>query len=274
MEGVRVMKRIVLVISILIAVLVPASLIAGDQFVANKAVPQKDGTIMVPLEVTNTQALAALDIPLQYSEGAVLDRVEFTDRVKSFQFAYANKDVEKRQVVIGLISMMQSEAPDLAVGSGAVANLYFKVDPGVTDIEVKSVELQSPDHSLTYYYNDYSSGQAEVKTIQPEMVMMNIPVSGKQIPTSYSLNQNSPNPFNPVTNIKFAIPASGEVKLEVYNVLGQQVRLLVNENMDAGYHEVIWDGKDTGGTQVASGIYFYRIKADNFSDTKKMVLLK
>lgn len=101
--------------------------------------------------------------------------------------------------------------------------------------------------------------------------------SGKHItgiPKVYQLFQNYPNPFNPETQIRYDLPASGHVKLTVYNVLGQKVKVLVDEVQDAGYKSVIWDGKDNSGKDVASGIYFFKIEAQNFDKTKKMVLLK
>ena len=274
------MRRKMFITVVLTLLLAPVFALAGtDAFVFDKPAPGITGTdeVVVPLVVNNTQPLMALDIPLQYSEGATLlpgdQGVTFGDRVATFEFKYANRDDANRRVVIGLISMISSDKPDLAVGSGAVAYLHFKVDPGVKEITVTPIQLSSPDHQLAYYYNDYSNGQPQVREILPEVASSVVPVTGN-LPTSYGLTQNSPNPFNPTTRISFALPAAGEVKLAVFNVIGQQVKELVNSNMEAGVHEVIWDGKDANGSSVASGIYFYKIKANNFTDTKKMVLLK
>ena len=94
------------------------------------------------------------------------------------------------------------------------------------------------------------------------------------IPKTYQLFQNYPNPFNPETQIRYDLPVSGHVKLTVYNVLGQKVKVLVDEIQDAGHKSVIWDSRDEDGREVASGIYFYKIKAENYLKTKKMILLK
>ncbi|GEM_PF-1818976 len=94
------------------------------------------------------------------------------------------------------------------------------------------------------------------------------------LPMSFTLEQNYPNPFNPMTSIAFSLPSKSEVVLSIYNVLGQRVKELLNDNLDAGRHTIIWDGTDNGGKQVASGIYFYCIKAGKFQDSKKMILLK
>ena len=96
----------------------------------------------------------------------------------------------------------------------------------------------------------------------------------KPVPTDYSLEQNLPNPFNPSTTIKYQLPNSGEASLVIYNLLGQQVRTLLKETMDAGFHSVVWDGKDELGKQVASGVYIYRLQSGDFSTAKRMMLLK
>ena len=94
-------------------------------------------------------------------------------------------------------------------------------------------------------------------------------ISGELLPTVYALQQNYPNPFNPNTAIKFSIPKEVQVNLTVFNILGEKVKDLKNEKMKSGYYEVEFDA-----TSLASGIYLYRIKAGDFVETKKMVLLK
>ena len=94
------------------------------------------------------------------------------------------------------------------------------------------------------------------------------------IPSQYSLSQNYPNPFNPDTKIVYSLPKDSQVKLTVYNTLGQRVKTLVNEEQKSGFHTVRWDGKNEEGRDVSTGIYFYRLVAGNFSQTKKMVMLR
>ncbi|MCK5075819.1 MAG: T9SS type A sorting domain-containing protein, partial [Calditrichia bacterium] len=88
------------------------------------------------------------------------------------------------------------------------------------------------------------------------------------------LKQNYPNPFNPITSIEFIIPRANHVKLEIYNMLGQKVKTLVNTKMQAGPHTMQWNGKDEEGNSVSSGVYFYRIKAGKYSKIRKMLFLK
>jgi hypothetical protein len=94
------------------------------------------------------------------------------------------------------------------------------------------------------------------------------------LPTSFSVSQNYPNPFNPATQFKFDLPRASQVKIEIFNILGQRVKTLVDERRRAGSHVVDWNGQDERGVEVSSGVYFYRMWADEFSDIKKMVLLK
>jgi hypothetical protein len=103
--------------------------------------------------------------------------------------------------------------------------------------------------------------------------------SSGEIPDKFSLLQNYPNPFNPTTIIKFKIQDSKfkvpvHTTLKVYNILGQLVRVLVDEEKPTGIYQTVWDGKDAEGQDVASGIYFYRLQAGEFNEVRKMVLMK
>ncbi len=94
------------------------------------------------------------------------------------------------------------------------------------------------------------------------------------IPTSFELGQNYPNPFNPTTKIKYGLPTKSYMTLKVYNLLGQEINTLVDQVVPAGTHETEWDGRDKTGAEVATGIYFYKLIAGDFVDTKKMMLIK
>lgn len=89
------------------------------------------------------------------------------------------------------------------------------------------------------------------------------------IPIDYKLSQNYPNPFNPITKIRFELPKAGNVKLTIYDGLGKEIENLANEKLQPGIYESDWDG-----TQYPSGVYFYRLKTDGYSETKKMILIK
>jgi hypothetical protein len=97
---------------------------------------------------------------------------------------------------------------------------------------------------------------------------------GAKVPTTFSLSNAYPNPFNPTTNIQFNIAKNENVRLVVFNILGQKIKTLVNGEMKAGSYTATWNGKDEFGTSVASGIYFYRLESQSFNSTKKMILMK
>lgn len=94
------------------------------------------------------------------------------------------------------------------------------------------------------------------------------------VPTAYNLSQNYPNPFNPSTSIRYALPENAKVTLTIYNVLGKKVKTLVSGDRAAGYHSVVWDGKNAAGQVVSSGVYVYRLEAGSFVQNRKMVLVK
>lgn len=94
------------------------------------------------------------------------------------------------------------------------------------------------------------------------------------MPNEFSLAQNHPNPFNPSTNIDFTLPRAGRVRIDVFDILGRQTALILDDNLSAGRHSIVWDGKDADGETVASGIYFYRLRAGDQVETRKMLLLK
>jgi hypothetical protein len=94
------------------------------------------------------------------------------------------------------------------------------------------------------------------------------------MPSTFALSPNYPNPFNPKTKIEFTVPRVSDVTIEIYNVMGQKIKTLVNERMQPGLRSVTWDGTDDKGVAVATGVYLYRMTAGDFVESKKMVLLK
>ena len=94
------------------------------------------------------------------------------------------------------------------------------------------------------------------------------------IPLKYILHQNYPNPFNPITTLQYDLPENGLVNVTVYDMLGRQVKTLINQTQEAGYKSVIWNATNDYGKPVSAGIYLYQIQAGEYMQTKKMVLLK
>jgi len=143
-------------------------------------------------------------------------------------------------------------------GSGQIASISFRL-------------LQSKDLSLGFSQIDLRDGENNKLSGQQLDVAYE---SAVQVPKAYVLSQNYPNPYNLQTQIAYQLPQAGMVLLKIYNIRGQLVRTLVNEYKPAGYHTITWDGKNGDGTAVSSGIYFYRLSSQDFSATRKMVMLK
>jgi hypothetical protein len=123
--------------------------------------------------------------------------------------------------------------------------------------------------------NRKSEGTAIVSQIWMKEVGvdLNIEQVDGTIPVTYALEQNYPNPFNPSTVIRYAIPQDGIVTLKVYDITGREVVTLVNERKTAGTYEVTFDSRSSRNA-LASGIYFYKLVSGEYSQTKKLVLLK
>lgn len=265
-------KRLQLTLVVMFVLLAPTLIFAGaNKFGMAAAKVTANNTVVVPLEISNSVELAALDIPLRYSEGVTLKEVTFEGtRVDYFDFKVANINKEDRTVVIGLLPQFTPEhKPELAVGEGAIANLVFEVnDESAKEITLEAIELSNPSHTLTFVHH---GDEGEILLTSPEFTGTSVSLSNTagDLPDSYTLMQNYPNPFNPSTQISFSLPEAAQVNLSVYNVLGQKVMDLVDGHMEAGTHNFEFDG-----SSLSSGMYFYRITTDNFSETKKMVMLK
>ena len=146
---------------------------------------------------------------------------------------------------------------------GLPATITFYLD----EVKLPGTSL-APD--LLNVVCDYPDADHSVTFNTSEMVG----IGDDAIPTVFSLAQNYPNPFNPTTRISFDLPDQSMVKMVVYNLLGQQVNVLKNDFMNAGHHVLDWNGLDASGNEVASGVYFYELRAGNYVDKKKMLLLR
>ena len=182
-----------------------------------------------------------------------------------------------------------------AVGDGA--NITLQWEP-VTNEKIKyysvyrktaSTEFEVVGYSTTAEYVDESVSTSESYEYSVTATDFGLNESGKsepvyvaalavddvsEIPTEFALKPNYPNPFNPETTIEFALPKTSKVTMSIYNLTGQLVRELVRSEYSAGYHRVIWNGLDSRGNMVGSGVYIYTLKADNFSQTRKMILIR
>lgn len=127
------------------------------------------------------------------------------------------------------------------------------------------------------YEFDYLTSVNYMKNILNEYINIPLDVADEnspELPTEFNLSQNYPNPFNPNTQISFTLPRKEDIKLEIFNLLGQKIITLADGLFSAGTHSVEWNGKDSDGEKISSGIYLYKISSENFSQTKKMCLIK
>ncbi len=130
-------------------------------------------------------------------------------------------------------------------------------------------------NTLYFYRVSYLSTDWSEHSETIALVLENLDISGgDNLPISYKIHQNHPNPFNPVTAIRYDLPEDGLVNITIYDMMGRQINTLVNGQQTAGYNIVQWNATNTFGEAVSAGLYLYTIHADNFTQTKKMVLLK
>jgi len=139
-----------------------------------------------------------------------------------------------------------------------------------------------PDNDVYWYAVTaaYSGSYGNAESIESNKdygsteIITGIEEETQAVPREFFISQNYPNPFNPTTNLSYGLPRDSEVRIDIFNVLGQRVLTLVDEFQTAGFKTVSWDGRDSAGGKVSTGVYFYTIEAGNYHDSKKMLLIK
>lgn len=238
-----------------------------------------NGEFYVEVQVINDQELAAMDIPLRFGnpgDPISLERVEWADRVSGWDFLHAGIDNESKTVILGLISELTNIRPDADLKAVAskdtkVADLVFKVADGY-EANFSTFTTNYPTHELTYIYNRYEGGVPYVESFAPSFEA-DVDFKAATLPEAYALSQNYPNPFNPSTSFVLSLPEASDYAVRIYNVAGQLVKTFEGHS-PAGNVTITWDGTSNQGSQVASGMYFYRAEAKSFTETRKMMMLK
>jgi hypothetical protein len=162
-----------------------------------------------------------------------------------------------------LHAQYEIEAWILGSGGGASSNDSFRV---ISTVGQPLIGIKQSDDFLVQSGFWYAVSASIITGVEQR---------DDNIPDSFRLEQNFPNPFNPSTTINFALPEHSQVTLEIYNILGQRVRTLIaGQSHEVGSHNVIWDGRNDSGMLAVSGVYYYRIQAGEFSEVKKMLFLK
>jgi hypothetical protein len=268
------MKRFTALTVLMAVLVVPSMLFAANKLAVGEA-EVAEGLVTVPLVVDNADGLMAMDLPLSFSEGVILKEVSFEDtRASYFDLKVADIDNDNHRVAIGLITQITATPKaELKAGSGAVANLVFEVvDPELAEISIEAITTTKPDHSLMYIYQVRENGQIVGQEVtEPEFEPVTVSLNSNVVdalPAVYSLAQNYPNPFNPATVINASLAQAGDYRLTIFNVLGQNVEEFTG-HAEAGEIQVEWDA-----SRFSSGVYFYKFTAGNFTETRKMMLIK
>ncbi|MBL7094528.1 T9SS type A sorting domain-containing protein [candidate division KSB1 bacterium] len=128
------------------------------------------------------------------------------------------------------------------------------------------------DKLITVYSN---STTADINLHLKSQVFTSVPTETADLsPMEFELLPNYPNPFNPATTIKYQLPKNSFVSIKIYNVMGKEIVTLVNEEVDAGFHQVVWDARDVADLDLSSGVYIYHIQAGDFMESRKMMLIR
>lgn len=203
--------------------------------------------ISIPVSIENVSDLVSIQVSLQFDDQLLtLQSIEKTGLSNDMQliYRYDNEEQTLRVSAAGLEPINES---------GTVLNILFEVaDSGLeyAEASIRFNEILANENDVTPYSDD---GIVTIETL----------------PESFTLSQNYPNPFNPTTKINFELPQSEQVSLRVYDTLGRTVAVLIDQRMDAGSHTVNFDASN-----LASGVYIYRIEASDFTSTQKMLLVK
>jgi len=203
------------------------------------------------LQSTNPELIMTIDfiLPHVYEDEGLIN--EATAAFESNITEYPNSELERDGLFSRFLNTLYVEADTSA--AHAYLSLLELGYPESDEAFVASIQFED--------LNAIGLNRGEVPNLSP--------TGRENLPTDFSLSQNFPNPFNPLTVINYGLPVDANVSLKLYDILGREITSLVEEPQLAGYHHVTFDG-----TRLASGVYFYRFTADNFTDTKRLVLIK
>jgi hypothetical protein len=235
------------------------------------------GDSLVSFDVTfwNDEIVRACGLGVKWQGDIVMDSAVWSPEGSAafslFKFTWANDNIDSTNSK-KLVQVTGFGTTGLAVGETTVITFYGHV---VTLGPGESIVVDS-SASVGWAFTDTDNSEfppvfrGSITFTEPSAVSIGDGI----LPLKFALEQNYPNPFNPATTIQFDSPDRTHVNLTVYNVLGQKVTTLIDEELGPDSYEQVWDGTNEGGSHVASGIYFYRLSAGDKLETKKMMLLK
>jgi len=212
-------------------------------------------TIDIPIHISNDQNIQGLMGTLNYDPAMLsLDTLIFSDYLDGYLVEY--NEINPGEVIVA------ASGNNPNAQSGLLANVNFEVLEGFTDettVSITNVRLNEQE-------------PVEVSTEMTISYVLGI--DDAAIPDVYALHQNYPNPFNPITRINYDLPEDALVNITIYDMMGRQVKTLINSEQTAGYRTIRWNGTNYLGQTVSAGLYMYVIQAGDYRKTRKMVLLK
>ena len=212
--------------------------------------------VQVTVRLTDAAEVSGYNLMIQY-DASVLEWLGSLGTSPSLIAQDASAAIERapRLGEVSIADMFRSDAS--IAGDGNLVRLRFRVLDHTTVGRVEIAEAMVSD------------GSGRINAL---LGVRSTEV--RALPSEYALNANYPNPFNPDTVVPFAMPEAGELRIAIYNMLGQEIAVLAQGTIEAGYHRAVWRGQDAQGRQVASGVYFVRMAAGDFSSVRKMLMVK
>jgi hypothetical protein len=228
-----------------------------NQFTTQKALPGPDGFCGTEDDVK--------DPGLDGILGTLDDPIATFTIPQSVLTALSNLGLPN--TVAGLLELANRALAGQATGGASLPDINWAVDAINRGFDkcrfliscVNTLSARISKRSATSASNEFALSEEDVSLA---------------LPKELSVSQNYPNPFNATTTIRYSVPQTAKVELAVFNILGQKVRTLVDEELSAGEHTVIWDGRNQNGQTVATGVYFYRLRVGDEVLVKRMSLLK
>ena len=193
---------------------------------------------------------------------------------KPFNYMRDIRDIDELNGVWNLKLDAHENEKILSVSGNVKGSIPQEISIAMVDIPERKIVYDFLEKGLDLTKESRVAYDLKLVVGDEEYVMTTAQSILTEIPEMFSLSQNYPNPFNPVTNMDYTLPKRSRVVISIYNVLGQEVKTIINKEQEYGYHSIIWDGIDNRGNQMSSGVYFARMNSEQFTQTKKMLLVK
>jgi hypothetical protein len=234
--------------------------------------------LTIDINQFNESPLRMFSVPLSFhSDNLIIDSISFVG-TRGASASSKTRDIDNTNKKL-LIDLQYPETKLLGSGTGVLARLYCRtLENGNTPIVFFDTTIADDTHfraqlgiadNLYYVYPSFTRGLVSI-----EITTDVDDEPGPSLPLTFALNQNTPNPFNPTTAISFDLPRTTHARVEVFNILGQKVKTLLDKQLPAGSFSVTFDGRGDDDRPLASGVYLYRLRAEGRTLSRKMLLLK